>query len=510
MDSKTQNKKSKNVGVIPKTEELLVNVTPQETRVAMLENGVLQELHIERTDAKGMVGNIYKGKVVRVLPGMQAAFLEIGLERTAFLHARDAKPTLISGEVHSEGDEAGEQAISSLVHEGQELLVQVVKDPIGSKGARLTTEISIPSRYLVYLPHSKNIGISQRITDEQVREALRTTVTSLIEQHKIEGTYIIRTTAETVSEQELEQDMQVLSKLWQQAASRAKQSKAPALVYEDLPLAQKALRDFVREPVAKLLIDSRETFEKVQALARELMPSALDLIQHYPGDRPIFDLHSVEDEIQRALGRTVPLKSGGSLVIDQTEAMTTIDVNTGGFVGKKNLEETVFKTNLEAAQALARQLRLRNIGGIIIVDFIDMYNASHQKQVLSALERGLAKDSTKNNLTDISTLGLVEITRKRTRESLERMLMEDCTVCSGRGTLKTAQTVCNEIMREIMREARQYEASQFMVVASQTVIDRLLDEDSSSLADLQAFIGSPVHLQVEPTYFQENYDVVLT
>ncbi len=437
----------------PRNEEILVNVTPQETRVAIVDNGMLQELHIERIDAKGIVGNIYKGKVVRVLPGMQAAFVEIGLERTAFIHARDARPVLIMGDSeedeNQEGNEANnEKPINELVREGQEILVQVVKDPIGSKGARLTSEISIPSRYLVYLPHSKVIGISQRITDDTTREVLRSIIDTIKQQKQCPGGYIARTSAETTQAGELQQDMMVLCRLWEKAAEKEKSCRAPALIYEDLPLALRALRDFVRDSVSKVLIDSTETYDKVRALAKDLIPDAVHIIEHYPGERPIFDLYSVEDEIERALQRSVPLKSGGHLVIDQTEAMTTIDVNTGSFVGKKNLEETVFKTNLEAARAVARQLRLRNLGGIIIIDFIDMQVKSHQNQVLGALERGLAKDSTKNNMTEMSTLGLVEITRKRTRESLGHQLMEDCPVCEGRGTLKTAHTICNEIFRE--------------------------------------------------------------
>ena len=500
----------------PRNEEILINITPQETRVAIVENGMLQELHIERADAKGIVGNIYKGKIVRVLPGMQAAFVEIGLERTAFLHARDAKPMLITGDGSGETMEDAleskeEQPINKLVREGQEILVQVVKDPIGSKGARLTTEISIPSRYLVYLPHGKVVGISQRISDTTTRDALRSVIDNLIQEKNCPGGFIARTSAETTQEAELQQDMQVLCRLWARAAEIDKASRAPALVYEDLPLALRALRDFVRDSVSKVLIDSSETYNKVSKLAGELIPDAVKLIEHYPGERPIFDLYSVEDEIERALQRSVPLKSGGHLVIDQTEAMTTIDVNTGSFVGKKNLDETVFKTNLEAARAVARQLRLRNLGGIIIVDFIDMHIKSHQNQVLGALERSLVKDSTKNNVTEFSALGLVEITRKRVRESLGHQLMEDCSVCQGRGTLKTAQTICNEIFREIMREARQYdEANMYMVIAAQDVIDRLLDEESNNLADLQEFIGAPIQLQVEATYFQEQYDIVLT
>ncbi len=500
----------------PKNEEILINVTPQETRVAIVENGMLQELHIERIDAKGIVGNIYKGKVVRVLPGMQAAFVEVGLERTAFLHAHDARPMLILGndmddESPEVQDENHEKAINDLVREGQEILVQVVKDPIGSKGARLTTEISIPSRYLVYLPHTKVVGVSQRINDESTRDVLRSIIDTIKQQKKCPGGYIARTSAETTQAGELQQDMMILCRLWEKAAKKEKSCRAPALVYEDLPLALRAIRDFVRDSVSKVLIDSTETFDKVRALAKDLIPDAVHIIEHYPGERPIFDLYSVEDEIERALQRSVPLKSGGHLVIDQTEALTTIDVNTGGFVGKKNLEETVFKTNLEAARAVARQLRLRNLGGIIIIDFIDMHVKSHQNQVLGALERGLAKDSTKNNMTEMSTLGLVEITRKRTRESLGHQLMEDCPVCEGRGTLKTAQTICNEIFREILREARQYqEASSYMVIASLDVIDRLLDEESANLADLQEFIGAPIQLQVEASYFQGHYDIVLT
>lgn len=494
----------------PKKEEILINVTPQETRVAIIENGVLQEIHIERNDAKGMVGNVYKGKIVRVLPGMQAAFVEIGLQRTAFLHANDAKPMLITGEVDTSGDD-DRKPINELVREGQEVLVQVVKDPIGSKGARLTTEITIPSRYLVYLPYSTTVGISQRINDEHNRETLRAMIDTLKEQKNCPGGYIARTTAETTQASDLQQDMDILCKLWEKTQGRERNCSAPSLVHEDLPLALRVVRDFVRESVTKVLIDSSETFDKIKALAQELMPDSITLFEHYPGERPIFDLYSTEDDIQRALQRTVTLKSGGHLVFDQTESMTTIDVNTGSYTGRKNLEETVFKTNLEAARTVARQLRLRNLGGIIIVDFIDMHIKSHQNQVLGALERGLAKDTTKNSFTEFSALGLVEITRKRTSESLEHQLMEDCLVCKGRGMLKTTQTICNEIFREIMREARQFdEANIYMVIASQQVIDRLLDEESTHLANLQDFIGAPIQLQVEATYFQEDYDIVLS
>ena len=381
------------------SEEILINVTPQETRVAIVENGMLQELHIERNDARGIVGNVYKGKVVRVLPGMQAAFVDIGLERTAFLRARDAAVNINRAEMNGDSvdgeGEPPEKPINELVHEGQELLVQVVKDPMGTKGARISTGISLPSRYLVYLPHDEMIGISQQITDLETREALRSMIEELKEKTGCSGGYIVRTTAETAQSNEMQQDMEFLQKLWTKVRKLQKKSSAPTLVYQDLPLPQRALRDFMREWVERISIDSTETYDKVVALAKELMPAAINHIEHYPGERPIFDLYSIEDEIGRALSQTVPLKSGGHLVIDQTEAMTTVDVNTGAFTGRKTLEETVFKTNLEAAQGLARQLRLRNIGGIIIVDFIDMLNPSHQNQVLGALERSLEKDSTK-------------------------------------------------------------------------------------------------------------------
>ncbi len=486
------------------SEEILINVTPQETRVAVVENGVLQEVHIERARHRGIAGNIYKGKICRILPGMQAAFVDIGLDRAAFLQVSDIKQPHLGNE-HPEN---GEQPIRELLHDGQEIIVQVVKDPLGTKGARLTTQITLPARYLVYMPFSKHIGVSQKIEDDSVRERLRNAIKSVMEQGE-EGGYILRTMAETVSEDELKNDIRYLRKAWAVTRERIDTAPPRSLVHEDLALAMRAMRDLIKDNVEKVRIDSRETFQKACEFAHEFIPEVEGRIEYYPGERPIFDLYSVEDEIHKALERKVLLKSGGYLIIDQTEAMTTIDVNTGTYVGRKNLEETLFKTNLEAAQAIARQLRLRNLGGIIIVDFIDMVDEDHKRQVLRALEKALARDRAKVYVTEMSALGLVEITRKRTRESLERILCEPCPACEGRGVLKTAQTVCYEIFREILREARQFGADKYLVLASQIVVDMLLDEEAPSLVKLQEFIGKPIQLQVEALYNQEQFDVIL-
>jgi ribonuclease G len=504
------------------SEEILINVTPQETRVAVVENGVLQEVHIERTRSRGIVGNIYKGKVARVLPGMQAAFVDIGLERAAFLHASDIHPFPPAGEPN--GGEPGNGAaaadavprhenrapppIQTLVHEGQEIVVQVEKDPLGTKGARLTMQLTLPGRYLVYMPYQRHVGISQKISDETARARLRAFVKSALPPDE-EGGYILRTLAENAAEDELEADIRYLRRVWDVCRERIAGAPAGTLIHEDLPLAIRAMRDLVRASVEKIRIDSRETYLKAVDFAIKFIPEVAERVEYYPGERPIFDLYSVEDEIQKALQSKVLLKSGGYLVIDQTEAMTTIDVNTGAFVGRKNLEETLFKTNLEAAQSIARQLRLRNLGGMIIVDFIDMAEPEHRRQVLRALEKALARDRTKAYMTEMSSLGLVELTRKRTRESLEHVLCEPCPACQGRGVVKTAVTVCYEIFREILREARQFGTEQYLVLASPPVIELLLDEEAPGLMKLQEFIGKSIQLKVEPQYTQEQYDVVL-
>lgn len=487
-------------------EEILINVTPRETRVAVVENGVLQELHIERTLSRGLVGSIYKGKVVRVLPGMQAAFVDIGLDKNGFLHAAD----IARNDPAFNGEPMRDiPPIQDLVHEGKLIYVQVLKDPIGSKGARLTTELSMPSRNLVYLPNGREIGISQKIESADERDRLREIVQRQIEQHDLSGGFIIRTLAESVTESDIANDMLFQQRLWLHVSSRMSGAKAAKLIHEDVPLSLRTMRDLVHDHVEKIRIDSKESYDKARDFAADFMPELVEKLEYYPGEQPLFGLYSIESEIENAMRRKVMLKSGGDLIIDQTEAMTTIDVNTGSYVGRHNQEETLFKTNLEAATEIAHQVRLRNLGGIIIVDFIDMRSQQHKQQVLAALAAVFAKDRVKINITDISPLGLVEITRKRTRESLEQVLCEPCPTCQGRGTVKTVQTVCYQILREVLREDRQYKARAYTIVAAPAVIDLLLDEEASSLADLQEFIDRPISLQADPLMLQQDYDIAL-
>jgi ribonuclease G len=482
------------------TEEILINVTPQETRVAVIEQGVVQEVQIERASARGLVGNICMGRVVRVLPGMQSAFIDIGGSRAAFLHVAD-----IWG---SRQDGAPARPIERLLAEGQNLMVQVVKDPIGTKGARLSTQVSIAGRLLVYLPQDSHIGISQRIEDEEERVHLREKLQQLLPPG-VTGGFIIRTMAEAASDRELLADVEYLRKLWKDIEDKARNAAPAALLYQDLNLSLRVLRDFANDETARILVDSRETFQKAQRFALEFTPAVAERLEHYAGERPLFDLHGVEDEIEKALARRVDLKSGGYLIFDQTEALTTVDVNTGGFVGGRSLDETIFKTNLEAAQVIARQLRLRNLGGIIIIDFIDMDTEEHKNAVLNEFRKALARDRTRMTVNGFTQLGLVEMTRKRTRESLAHVLCEPCPVCQGRSELKTAQTVCYQILRELLRESRQFDAREFRILASQQVTDMFLDEESQSLAMLSDFIGKPVSLQVESQYNQEQFDIVL-
>ncbi|HEC85600.1 MAG TPA: Rne/Rng family ribonuclease [Thioploca sp.] len=511
------------------SEEVLINVTPRETRVAMVENGVLQEVVIERTSNRGLVGNIYKGRVCRVLPGMQAAFVEIGLERAAFLHASD----IVNTHLHH-GDEQANQpeSIEKLLHGGQALLVQVIKEPLGTKGARLTTKISIPSRYVVFLPTQNMIGISTRIESAEERQRLKDIAlqhTGMAEHPLIETPgndetlvtqpvsppaqcnnygFIIRTAAEGAKENLLCADMDFLCQLWKDIKEKEAKAKPCSLIYKDLPLVLRTVRYLIGSKVDKIKIDSRDTFREVVNFAKKFIADLVPLMEHYSGELPLFDFYAIDDEITKALERKVPLKSGGYLVIDQTEAMTTIDVNTGAYVGSRNLEETLFKTNLEAAQAIARQLRLRNLGGIIILDFIDMEEPEHKRQILRTLEKSLEQDHTKSYISEISSLGLVQMTRKRTRESLEHVLCETCRTCGGRGSIKTAETVCYEIFREILRFARQFETQRFLVLASQEVVDMMLDEESHSVLELEDSIDCSIRFQVETSYSQEQYDII--
>ncbi|WP_175905870.1 ribonuclease G [Burkholderia seminalis] len=486
-------------------EEILINLTPQETRVALVQQGAVQELHVERTLSRGRVGNIYLGKVVRVLPGMQSAFIDIGLERAAFLHVADIWHPRLAGEPQSG---TPHQPIEKIVFEGQTLMVQVIKDPIGTKGARLSTQVSIAGRTLVYLPQEPHIGISQKIESEAEREAVRARLTAVIPPDE-KGGYIVRTIAEDATSDELAGDVTYLRKTWATIVAQAQRLPATSLLYQDLDLAQRVLRDFANDDTTRIQVDSRETYQRLAEFAGEFTPAVSPKLHHYTGERPLFDLYNIETEIQRALSRRVDLKSGGYLMIDQTEAMTTIDVNTGGYVGARNFDDTIFKTNLEAAHTIARQLRLRNLGGIIIIDFIDMENAEHRDAVLSELTKALSRDRTRVTVNGFSQLGLVEMTRKRTRESLAHVLCEPCPTCQGKGQVKTSRTVCYDILREILRESRQFNPREFRVIAAQQVIDLFLDEESQHLAMLIDFIGKPVSLQVESNLSQEQYDIVL-
>lgn len=490
------------------SEEILINVTPRETRLALIENGLLQEIYIERRSRSGYVGDIYLGKVVRVMPGMEAAFVDIGLERAAFLHSADI------ARIGADGFEVSDESavdIQTLLHEGQLIVVQVAKDPIGTKGARLTTHLTLPSRHLVYVPRNLHIGISQRLEDEQERLRLQDLLQQCLEQESMQdkGGFIIRTAAEGATEIELREDIRFLRKLWAAVERRIEKSREVRVLYRDLPLYLRAVRDLITPSMEKIRVDTVEVHDEIGSFIRDFIPEFEHRVELYSGERPIFDLYGIDDELDKALGRQVKLKSGGDLIIDQTEAMTTIDVNTGAYLGSKNHAETVLKTNLEAATAIARQLRIRNLGGIIILDFIDMEDPEHQRQVVRTLTKALEKDHARTVISSISELGLVEMTRKRTRESLGQILCSPCPVCDGRGRLKTAETICYEIFREIVRVARVYENDELLVMASQIVVDRLLDEESSTLADLQVLTGKTIRFEVEPMYTQEQYDVVL-
>ena len=527
------------------SEELLINISPMESRVAVLDNGILGEIYIERHHKLGLVGNIYLGTVVRVLPGMQAAFVDIGQSRTAFLHVNDMQreprpvaenknkahdttdnePTVIEATtddlavtppVFSPQNEiipVAKTLIQHRLHESQRILVQVTKDQLGSKGARLTTNISLPSRYLVYLPSSEHIGISQRIDGDEERTRLKTELTSLMQTVNLKGGLIARTAAERVPVDKLEEDIYYLLQLWRTICARRQEMKSnqsSELIYQELSLPLRSIRDLVHAGTEKVVIDNEQIYEQVRYFAKEFVPFVYDRIVHYTSEQSLFDVHRVEDDLRDALKRRVDLKSGGYLIIDQTEAMTTIDVNTGSFVGARSLEDTVYKTNLEATHAIARQLRLRNLGGIIILDFIDMLEQQHKDDILESLQSQLVQDYAKTKITQVSELGLVEMTRKRTRESLGQQLCEPCSTCQGRGFVKTAETVCFEIFREIMRCARTYNSpKKFTVVAHAAVIDLLLTSESDTVADLEYLLGRVITFDVENLYTQEQYDIVL-
>jgi len=496
-------------------EELLINVHEFETRVALLQNNLLAELHLQRSAGYSLTGNIYKGRVQRILPGMQAAFVDVGLARPGFLHARDIDGPRMT----PEGESAKQPDIRDLLHDGQVLLVQVAKDPIATKGARLTTHLALASRYLVLLPRNDHVGISRRIEDEGERERLQDLTAAVRAANPAaEGCgFIVRTAAEGVGDKHLESDMRVLLRIWSRVAERVKQASPGEVVYEELPVHTRVIRDLASADLKAVRIDDPDTFERVREFVVRFLPELESRVSVYQEPVPLFERFGVEDELSRALEKRVELRCGGHLIIEQTEAMITIDVNTGGFIGVRSLEETVYRTNVEAAAAIPRQLRLRNLGGIIVIDFIDMEDEEHQRQVLRALEKAAEADPARTRIGEFSGLGLVEMSRKRTRESLVQQMCEPCDSCGGRGLLKTEETVCFEVFRAIMRDARNDcpelppgdGAYEYLVRGSQNVVDRLLDEESDGVTWLAEEVGRAVRFQVEPSYGLEQFDVAL-
>ena len=487
-------------------EEIVINVSPHETRVAVVENGLLQEIFVERTHTRSTVGNIYKGKIVRILPGMQSAFVAIGQEKAAFMHITDVVEA--TGNPDHRLSHKDLPPIVSILHEGKELLVQVSKEPIGTKGARITSNISFASRYLVYMPNSNHVGISQRIEDEEERERLRGLLHE-VGAGETDG-FIVRTASEGISGEEICRDAKLLRARWRKVQEEAGETEPERLVYEDLPLPLRAMRDIINAGTQRIVVDDKDLHDALSRFLTDFIPDKLNSLCLTETDSQLFATHNLEDQIEQALDQQVPLKSGGYLIIDQTEAMTTVDVNTGAFVGRKDLEETIYRTNLEAALAIPRQLRLRNIGGIVIIDFIDMLDEEHKRQVLRTLEKGQQADRVKWNISQISDLGLVEMTRKRTRESLMKMLCEPCETCNGRGFIKSAESVCPEIFRDITAQRSDFERGGCLVMASQSVVDRLIDEDADVVKSLSGLIGVPIRIEVESSYNQEQFDVVVT
>lgn len=500
--------------------KLIINATSYETRVALLENGVVSELFIERRRDLGILGNIYKGKVVKVLPGMQAAFVDIGLERTAFLYVADVREEMEEYEVFMKEEGEGIEfesefghvrftqmvsaPIEDLLKEGQEVLVQVSKEPLGTKGARITSHISLAGRHLVFTPTVDHVGVSRKIEDDKERKRLKDIITGI----RSPGTgFIIRTASEGKSEEELRADMDYLIKLWDNIQNKRENASAPSLIHSELNLTLRVIRDLFSADVSGLLIDSKEEYEKAMEFVNTFMPNLSESVDLYGGDEPIFDAYGIELEISRALGRKVWLKSGGYIIIDQTEALTTVDVNTGRYTGKKKLEDTVLKTNLEAVKEAAYQLRLRNIGGIIIIDFIDMDKAANREKVYNLLQEALKKDKARTNILKISEFGLVEMTRKRVRESLSQALCETCPYCDGRGRIKSKNTVCYGIFRAVRREHMGLPGERILIAVNPEIADLLYDEESRGVEELEKSLGKKIIVKARNTFHQEQYEI---
>lgn len=497
--------------------EILINVTREETRVGLLEGGQVVEFYVERKRDASLVGNIYEGKVVKILPGMQSAFVDIGLEKAAFLYVTDIRAGIEEFASFLDEEEKNNSlelvsrkgkpdfTIEDLVQEGQEILVQASKDPIGSKGARLTSYVTLPGRYLVLMPNVDHIGISRRISDEDERTRLKKIVEDI--QPKGYG-FIIRTASEGSTEEDLKKDFEFLFLLWETIQKKKDRVTAPSLLYSDLDLVFRSVRDLMSQDVKRLVIDSEEEYERIKDFVRAHVEKLLGKIELYEGTESIFDTFGIELDISRALGRKVWLKSGGYIVIDQTEAMTVIDVNTGKFVGKEELEDTILKTNLEAVKEIAYQIRLRNLGGIIIVDFIDMEKLENRERVFNGFTETMRKDRAKNTISHISELGLIQMTRKRVRESLGRVLCEACPYCEGKAFVKSPRTLCYEIFRKIKRLARR-SGERIIVTAHPSVAELLSDEERQGLEDIESQYNVKVTVKGNSNLHQENYEVTV-
>jgi ribonuclease G len=496
--------------------EILINVTREEIRVALMEGSQVVEFYVERKRDASLVGNIYKGKVIKILPGMQSAFVDIGLEKAAFLYVADIMTEFDEFAPFLEAEEKGEPVeitskrgrqdlpIEEIVQEGQDLLVQVSKDPLGSKGARVTSYITLPGRYLVLMPNVEHIGISRRISEEDERSRLR----SIVDHIKPDGYgFIIRTASDGATEEDLKKDMEFLLLLYENILMKRDRVAAPHLLSSDLDLVFRSVRDLMSQDVERLVIDSEEEYERVRDFVKTYFPKLFSKIELFNNDEPIFDAFNIELDISRALGKKVWLKSGGYIVIDQTEAMTVIDVNTGKFVGKEDLEDTILKTNIEAVKEIAYQIRLRNLGGIIIIDFIDMERYENREKVFNAFTEAMKRDKAKNTILHISELGLIQMTRKRVRESLGRVLTEPCPYCEGKGFVKSARTLCYEIFRKITKMAR-HGGERIIVTAHPSVAEFLSDEERFSLEDIENTYGVKVIVKEDKKLHQENYEVI--
>ncbi len=490
------------------TRDLIVGTTPQETKVALLEDNVVCELFIEREARRGTVGSIYKGRVTRVLPGMQSAFVDIGQERAAFLHVADVFEELPENLLSPEEQDAARSApIEERLREGEELVVQVLKEPLGQKGARITSHVSLPGRYLVLMPTVEHVGVSRKITDDEERRRLKT-ILKEVRSERGGGGLIARTAGRGRSREDFLRDGHYLTRTWDEARALATRQEAPALLYREPSLVHRLIRDLLSDDVASIRLDSQKEFERTLELVRQLLPDLAPRVRLHNGQVPILDEFGVSPELERALRSKVWLPTGGYIVINQTEALVAIDVNTGRFVGKKRLEDTLLKANLDAVREIVRQIRLRDLGGIIVVDFIDMEERRSRKEVLHALEQELRRDRSPTKVLSVNEFGLVILTRKRVKQSLERMLCQACPYCTGSGMIKSVATVCSEIYEEVKKLAADVQGQKLVLRVNPEVARALAGEEAAVLGDLAALVSHDIAVQGDPLLHQEQFDVV--